>query len=129
MAGGITESVIEEIKARVDLAELISSYGVQVRHAGTSLKACCPFHHEKTPSFNINQNKGFYHCFGCGESGDAIKFVMKMDGLSFPEAAKKLAAQCGVTIAEKADPEDAARPRRRRRRRPAVREADAGENN
>ena len=111
MAGGITESVIEEIKARVDLAELISSYGVQVRHAGTSLKACCPFHHEKTPSFNINQNKGFYHCFGCGESGDAIKFVMKMDGLSFPEAAKKLAAQCGVTIAEKADPEAGRRKR------------------
>ena len=68
MAAGFTESVIEEIKARTDLAELISSYGVQVRHAGSSLKACCPFHHEKTPSFNINVAKGFYHCFGCGES-------------------------------------------------------------
>ena len=75
MAVGITESVIEEIKARVDLAELISSYGIQVKHAGSSMKACCPFHHEKTPSFNINPNRGFYHCFGCGESGDAIKLV------------------------------------------------------
>ena len=104
MAAGFTESVIEEIKARTDLAELISSYGVQVRHAGSSLKACCPFHHEKTPSFNINAAKGFYHCFGCGESGDAIKFVMKMDGLTFPEAARKLAEQCGVKVETREDP-------------------------
>ena len=111
MALGITDSVLEEIKARVDLADLISSYGIQVRHAGASLKACCPFHHEKTPSFNINQNKGFYHCFGCGESGDAIKFVMKMDGLTFPEAAKMLADQCGVKIEAKEDPEAGKRKR------------------
>lgn len=104
MAVEITESVIEEIKARVDLAELISSYGIQVKHAGSSMKACCPFHHEKTPSFNINPNRGFYHCFGCGESGDAIKFVQKMDGLTFVEAAKKLADQCGIKIEEKEDP-------------------------
>ncbi|MCR5413191.1 MAG: DNA primase [Kiritimatiellae bacterium] len=111
MAGGVTESVVEEIKARVDIAELISSYGVEVRHAGSSLKACCPFHHEKTPSFNINQNKGLYHCFGCGESGDAIKFVEKMEGLSFPDAVKKLASMCGVKVEERADPEAARRKR------------------
>ena len=111
MAGAITDSVLEEIKARVDLADLISSYGIQVRHAGSSLKACCPFHHEKTPSFNINQNKGFYHCFGCGESGDAIKFVMKMDGLTFVEAAKKLAEQSGVKLELKEDPEAGRRKR------------------
>ena len=86
------------------MAELISSYGIQVKHAGSSMKACCPFHHEKTPSFNINPNRGFYHCFGCGESGDAIKFVQKMDGLTFVEAAKKLADQCGIKIEEKEDP-------------------------
>ena len=104
MAKGITEATVEEIKARIDLADLIASYGVQVKTAGASKKACCPFHHEKTPSFNINESKGFYHCFGCGESGDAIKFVQKMDGLTFVEAVKKLAEQCGVKIEEKEDP-------------------------
>ena len=104
MAKGITESTVEEIKARIDLADLIASYGIQVKAAGASKKACCPFHHEKTPSFNINESKGFYHCFGCGESGDAIKFVQKMDGLTFVEAVKKLAEQCGVKIEEKEDP-------------------------
>ena len=104
MAKGITESTVEEIKARIDLADLISSYGIQVRTAGASKKACCPFHHEKTPSFNINESRGFYHCFGCGESGDAIKFVQKMEGLTFIEAVKKLAEQCGVKIEEQEDP-------------------------
>jgi len=108
---GITESVIEEIKARIDLADLVSSYGIQVKHAGGSAKACCPFHHEKTPSFNINSAKGFYHCFGCGESGDAIKFVQKQEGLTFVEAVKKLAEQCGVKIEETEDPNAGRRKR------------------
>ena len=108
---GITESVVEEIKARIDLADLISSYGIAVKTAGSTKKACCPFHHEKTPSFNINERKGFYHCFGCGESGDAIKFVQKMDGLTFVEAVKKLASQCGVKIEEREDPEAGRRRR------------------
>ena len=108
---GITESVIEDIKSRIDLAELISSYGIQVKHAGATAKACCPFHHEKTPSFNINSSKGFYHCFGCGESGDAIKFVQKQEGLTFVEAVKKLAEQCGVKIEETEDPNAGLRKR------------------
>ena len=108
---GITESVIEDIKSRIDLAELISSYGIQVKHAGATAKACCPFHHEKTPSFNINSSKGFYHCFGCGESGDAIKFVQKQEGLTFVEAVKKLAEQCGVKIEEAEDPNAGLRKR------------------
>ena len=111
MATGITESVIEEIKARIDLADLVASYGIQVKHAGGSAKACCPFHHEKTPSFNINSAKGFYHCFGCGESGDAIKFVQKQEGLTFVEAVKKLAEQCGVKIEETEDPNAGLRKR------------------
>ena len=111
MATGITESVIEEIKVRTDLVELISSYGIQVRTAGASAKACCPFHKEKTPSFNINASKGYYHCFGCGESGDAIKFVEKMEGLTFVEAAKKLADACGVKIEAREDPEAGRRKR------------------
>jgi DNA primase len=112
MATGITEATIEEIKSRVDLPELIASYGVAVKRAGSSLKACCPFHHEKTPSFHINESKGYYHCFGCGESGDAIKFVSKMDGLTFVEAVTRLAEQCGVKIEQ--GKEDPAAGRRRR---------------
>ena len=104
MAGGIPDATIEEIKARTDLADLISSYGIAVKSAGSSKKACCPFHNEKTPSFSINEQKGFYHCFGCGESGDAIKFVQKIEGLSFIDAVKKLAEKCGVRIEEREDP-------------------------
>ena len=111
MAKGITESTVEEIKSRIDLTELISSYGISIKTAGSSKKACCPFHHEKTPSFVINEAKGFYHCFGCGESGDAIKFVEKMEGLTFVEAVRKLAGQCGVKIEEKEDPEAGKRRR------------------
>ena len=104
MAAGIPDSTIEEIKARTDLADLIASYGVQVKSAGSSKKACCPFHNEKTPSFVINESRGFYHCFGCGESGDAISFVQKMEGLTFMEAVRKLAEQCGVKIEAREDP-------------------------
>ena len=94
MALGITDAVLDEIKARLDIADVISSYGVNVRAAGSGKVACCPFHNEKTPSFHINSGRGFYHCFGCGESGDVIKFVQKMDGLTFVEAVKKLADEC-----------------------------------
>lgn len=111
MASSIPEATIEEIKARIDLVELISSCGVQVRRAGADYKACCPFHHEKTPSFVIHPEKGYYHCFGCGESGNAFKFLMKQEGLTFVEAVKKLAQQCGVTVEEKANPEAGLRAR------------------
>lgn len=100
----ISDSVVEDIKSRIELSELIASYGIQVKNKGATKTACCPFHNEKTPSFNINDRKGFYHCFGCSESGDAIKFVQKMDGLSFVDAVKKLAQSVGITIEEKQDP-------------------------
>ena len=111
MATAIPDSVVEEVKARTDLADLVASYGIDVRLSGSSKKACCPFHREKTPSFHIDDAKGFYHCFGCGESGDAIKFVQKMDGLSFPEAVKRLAERCGVKVEAKEDPEAVRRRR------------------
>lgn len=95
---GVSEAVIEEVKSRVDLVDLIASYGIHLKSAGASKKACCPFHHEKTPSFAVNEARGYYHCFGCGESGDAIKFVSKMEGLSFVEAVKKLAERFGIKI-------------------------------
>lgn len=111
MAFGVPESIIEEIKARIDLADLISSYGIQLRRSSGGYVACCPFHNEKTPSFHIQPDKGYYHCFGCGESGDCIKFVQKQEGMSFIEAVKKLAAGCGVTVEEKEDPNAGQRKR------------------
>ena len=111
MAAGFSERVLDEIKSRIDLADLIASYGVSVRTAGSSKKACCPFHHEKTPSFHINEAKGFYHCFGCGESGDAISFVMKMESLPFVEAVEKLAQRAGVTLERAEDPDALRRTR------------------
>ncbi len=108
---GFDQGVIAEIKARLNLADLISEYGVNVRQQGASAKACCPFHKEKTPSFNINNERGFYKCFGCGESGDAIAFVQKMEGIPFLEAARKLAERTGVTIEERYDPQAKVRGR------------------
>ena len=105
MAVELNEATIEELKARTDLGELIASYGVSLRRSGSGVTACCPFHNEKTPSFHVNVSKGFYHCFGCGESGDAIKFVQKYEGLSFMDAVKKLAAMCGMEIKSRENPE------------------------
>ncbi len=107
----ISDNIVEDIKSRIELSELIASYGIQVRNKGATKTACCPFHNEKTPSFSINDRKGFYHCFGCSESGDAIKFVQKMDGLSFVDAVKKLAQSVGITIEEKQDPASGKRKR------------------
>ena len=111
MAFRVPDSTLEEIRLRTDLVDVISSYGVNVKRAGSGYMACCPFHHEKTPSFSIQPEKGFYHCFGCGESGDVFKFVQKQEGLGFMEAVKKLAERCGVTIQEKEDPEAGKRAR------------------
>ena len=108
---GFTRAQLEEIKARIDLGELVASYGYHVRRAGSSLKCCCPFHHEKTPSFVINQNEGYYHCFGCGVSGTAFTFVAREEGLSFVESVKKLAEKTGVKLEYKADPEEGMRSR------------------
>ena len=106
------ERTVEEIRSRIDLADLIASYGVQLRRTGSGVVACCPFHHEKTPSFHINSAKGYYHCFGCGESGDAFSFVQKQEGLTFPEALKKLADQAGVKYEEgRPDPQAGRRKR------------------
>ena len=107
----VSDSQLDEIKIRTDLAELISSYGVNLRRSGSGYMACCPFHHEKTPSFSIDPNKGLYHCFGCGESGTAISFVQKYEGLSFPDAVRKLAERVGVKLEEREDPEAGKRKR------------------
>lgn len=108
---GIDQGVLAEIKARIDLPDLIAEYGVELRRQGANAKACCPFHKEKTPSFSVNGEKGFYKCFGCGEGGDAITFVQKMEGISFLEAARKLAERVGVKVEDRYDPQAKVRGR------------------
>ena len=93
----IAQASIEILKNQLDILEVISHY-IEVKKMGSSYKACCPFHQEKTPSFVINANKGFYHCFGCGASGDSIKFVMEYEKLSYIEAIEKLAQIYNVTL-------------------------------
>lgn len=91
----------EQIRDRIDLVEFIGRY-VTLTRAGSTYKACCPFHQEKTPSFVVSPERGTWHCFGaCGEGGDLFKFLMKVEGLEFFDALKKLAAEAGVELARK----------------------------
>lgn len=95
----IPESAIYEIRNRADIVSLVSRY-VELKQAGRNWKGLCPFHNEKTPSFNVNSDRQIFHCFGCQEGGDVIAFLMKHDGLSFPEAARSLAGDLGIEIPE-----------------------------
>jgi DNA primase len=88
---------LDELRARVDLAGLVGKR-VRLQKRGREHTGLCPFHNEKTPSFTVNEDKGFYHCFGCGEHGSAIDFVMKLDNLSFPEAVERLAGDAGLEV-------------------------------
>lgn len=94
----VSDEQIEEIKAKIDIADLVASYGFQLKHSGSDLWCCCPFHTEKTPSFKVDTTKGMYHCFGCGESGDVFSFVQKQEGLSFIESVQKLAGMANVEL-------------------------------
>ncbi len=90
-------SIVDELKERIDIVEFISRY-VKLKKSGSNYFGLCPFHVEKTPSFSVNPEKGFFHCFGCGESGDVIKFYMKIENLEFKEAVRELAEQYGIEI-------------------------------
>lgn len=96
---GYSQDVLDEIRRAVDLVELIGRF-VNLRPAGANWKGLCPFHAEKTPSFNVNPRKGIFKCFGCGVGGDAFVFLMRQDRLSFPEAVRALARQAGVALPE-----------------------------
>ncbi|KPK11631.1 MAG: DNA primase [Acidithiobacillales bacterium SG8_45] len=101
MAGRIPEKFIDDLLARVDIVDVIDAR-VPLKKAGKDYKACCPFHEEKTPSFTVSADKQFYHCFGCGEHGTAIGFLMNYDRMSFPEAVRELAAKVGMEVPEEA---------------------------
>lgn len=86
---------LEDFKAQCDIVKVVSHY-VALEKAGSSYKGLCPFHEEKTPSFYVNPVKGFFHCFGCGASGDVIEFVKKIENVSFSEAVQKVADICNI---------------------------------
>ncbi len=93
----IDNSSIDALKNTIDIVDVIGNY-VELKKAGSSYKANCPFHGEKTPSFVVSPTKQFYHCFGCGVGGDAIKFVMEIEKLTYPEAIEKLAAMYNFSL-------------------------------
>jgi DNA primase len=98
MAGKISPRDIEEVKARVNIADVVGSYVALKPASAGSLKGLCPFHQEKSPSFNVRPLQGFYHCFGCGAGGDVYKFLQEMESLSFYEAVENLAGKVGYTL-------------------------------
>ena len=90
----IPQSTIDEIKDRIDISEVIGQYVVlKPQSGGRSWKGLCPFHDEKTPSFNVTPDRGTYYCFGCGEGGDVIAFLQNKENRSFPETVRQLASQ------------------------------------
>jgi DNA primase len=95
----IPDDMVEEVRARADIVDVIGEF-VQLKKAGREFKANCPFHEERTPSFYVVPDKGFFKCFGCGKSGDVFSFVMERQGLDFVEAVKHVAARAGVEVRE-----------------------------
>lgn len=95
----IPDDKVNEVRERASIVEVVADY-VSLRKSGANYQGLCPFHGEKTPSFNVNPARGIFHCFGCGVGGNAITFIMKIEGLTFPEAVKFLAKRVGVTIEE-----------------------------
>ncbi len=103
----ISPAFLDELRFRVPLVQVVGRK-VKLTRAGREWKGCCPFHNEKTPSFYINEEKQFYHCFGCGAHGDVIRFLTEGDGMPFMEAVKQLAAEAGLEVPEET-PEERAR--------------------
>src|SRR5690606_10290240 len=91
--------VIDQVRQAADIVQVVQEY-VPLRKAGTSYKGLCPFHGERTPSFTVNRDKGFFHCFGCGQGGDVFKFVELQEGVGFQDAVRRVAATFGVTLPE-----------------------------
>ncbi len=98
--GRIGDDKIEEIRSRSDIVEVIGAH-VRLKRAGRNFVGLCPFHNEKTPSFSVNPERGFFHCFGCGAGGTVFNFLMRMEGLSFPEALRALAERYGIVLPQR----------------------------
>ncbi len=90
-------SDVDVVKSRINIVDVVGEY-IKLTKAGNNFKACCPFHQEKTPSFNVNEDKQIYHCFGCNQGGDVFSFVMEMEGIGFREALEVLAEKAGVEL-------------------------------
>ena len=97
MAGIDLQKFCDELRAKVSIVDVVGSK-VKLVRKGREYQACCPFHNEKTPSFTVNEAKGFYHCFGCGAHGDIIKFEMEANNLPFMDAIRKLADKAGLQV-------------------------------
>src|SRR3954453_4307283 len=98
VAGLIRDDDIALVRERARIDEVVSDYVTLKNAGGGSRKGLCPFHDEKSPSFNVRPVQGFYHCFGCGASGDVYKFLMEIEGLTFVEAVERLAVKVGITL-------------------------------
>lgn len=106
-------SFVDDLKSHVDIVQVVQER-VQLRKTGATWKGLCPFHGEKTPSFHVNSEKGFFHCFGCGVGGDVIKFVELYDKVAFPEAVRMLAGRAGLQVPEQEDARQDAESQRER---------------
>lgn len=115
MAGQIPQSFIDDLLARVDVVEIVGER-VKLKKSGRNHSGLCPFHQEKSPSFTVSADKQFYHCFGCGAHGNALRFLMEYDKLRFPEAVEQLASRVGVEVPREGadDPRAQARERKRK---------------
>lgn len=100
MNGQISDNKIDQVRERTDIVNLVSQY-VSLKAAGRNHVGLCPFHTEKTPSFSVNAARQFFHCFGCGAGGDVFSFLMQTEGVSFPDAVRRLADRCGVDLEER----------------------------
>src|SRR5687768_323427 len=106
-------SFVEDLKSHADIVQVVQER-VPLRRSGVTWKGLCPFHGEKTPSFHVNGDKGFFHCFGCGVGGDVIKFIELYDKVTFPEAVRQLAARTGLPVPEAEDSKQDAQEQRDR---------------
>ena len=102
--GRFPQGFVEDVKSQADIVQVVQDH-VPLKKTGSSYKGLCPFHAEKTPSFHVNHDKGFFHCFGCGTGGDVVKFVELQEKLSFPDAVRQLARRFGIPVPDSEDPE------------------------
>ena len=97
--GRIADEIIQEVRDRVDIVELIGRH-LTLKKSGRNYVGLCPFHSEKTPSFNVNSDRQSFYCFGCQKGGNAFTFLTEVENLTFPEAVRTLARECGIEVPE-----------------------------